>query len=173
MKRIARITAFWPLLITLVLLDCTTKELVVENFSPAHVPHNVVGNVVRITLAYNPDAAMGLSFGRHSRIAFAAIAAAMLIALVVYRRRPSAQGTAMTIALALIGGGAAGNLLDRMRSARGVVDFIDVGWGDVRFYTFNVADASVFCGAVLLALLLSREDRSRSSRNFLRQSPPP
>lgn len=43
--------------------------------------------------------------------------------------------------LALVAGGAMGNLIDRLRSPRGVVDFIDVGIGDARFWTFNVADA--------------------------------
>ena len=51
------------------------------------------------------------------------------------------------------------NLLDRLRSPRGVVDFIDIGIGDMRFYTFNVADMAVFCGAALLAYILMRRDR--------------
>ena len=149
--------AFWPVLLGLVALDCATKELAVDKLSPAHVPHPIVGDVVRFTLAYNPRAAMGLSLGQHSRILFAVIAALMLVALVVYRQRISSQNGIMTVALALIGGGAAGNLLDRIRSSRGVVDFIDVGIGNARFWTFNVADAAVFCGTVLLLLVLRRD----------------
>lgn len=61
-------------------------------------------------------------------------------------------------ALALVTGGAMGNLLDRLRSARGIIDFIDVGIGDARFWTFNVADVGVSIGAVLLAMVLWRED---------------
>jgi signal peptidase II len=55
-------------------------------------------------------------------------------------------------------GGAIGNLVDRLRSARGVVDFIDVGFpdGGWRFYIFNVADSAVSIGAVLLAIILFR-----------------
>jgi len=151
--------AFWPVLLGLVMLDCSTKELAVENLSPAHVPHPVIGDVVRFTLAYNRNAAMGLSLGEHSRIAFGVIAALMLVALVVYRRRVTSQGGPTTVALAMIGGGAAGNLLDRVRSARGVVDFIDVGVGNARFYTFNVADAAVFCGTILLLLMLRRTEQ--------------
>jgi signal peptidase II len=60
------------------------------------------------------------------------------------------------VALGLILGGAAGNLVSRMASARGVVDFIDVGWGAARFYLFNVADVGVCVGAGLLALVLWR-----------------
>ncbi len=151
--------AFWPVLLGLVALDCTTKNLAVDRLSPAHIPHPVVGDVVRLTLAYNPHAAMGLSLGEHSRIAFAVIAALILAGLILYRRRISAQNGVTTIALALVGGGATGNLIDRMRSARGVMDFIDVGVGNARFWTFNLADAGVFCGTLLLLLIVSRRER--------------
>jgi signal peptidase II len=60
------------------------------------------------------------------------------------------------LALGLIAGGALGNLMDRIRSPRGVVDFIDIGTESWRFWTFNVADSGVFTGAVLLALILMR-----------------
>lgn len=154
--------AFWPVLLGLVVLDCSTKQLAVDKLSPAHVPHPIVGDVVRFTLAYNRDAAMGLSLGEHSRIAFGVIAALMLVALVVHRRRIASQSGATTIALALIGGGAAGNLLDRVRSARGVADFIDVGVGNARFWTFNLADAGVFIGTILLLLMMRREAQQPS-----------
>jgi signal peptidase II len=149
--------AFWPVLLGLLMLDCATKELAVDKLSPAHIPHPIIGDVVRLTLAYNPRAAMGLSLGEHSRILFAVIAVLMLVALVAYRRRVSSQSGVTTLALALIGGGAAGNLLDRVRSARGVVDFIDVGIGNARFWTFNLADAAVFCGTMLLLLMMRRD----------------
>jgi hypothetical protein len=55
------------------------------------------------------------------------------------------------MALALISGGAIGNLIDRIRAGQ-VVDFIDVGIGATRFWTFNIADAGITVGAVLLAL---------------------
>jgi signal peptidase II len=158
----SKAAAFWPVLISLVAVDCATKELAVDKLSPAHVPHPIVGDVVRFTLAYNTRAAMGLSLGEHSRILFAAIAVLMLIVLVVYRRRISSQNGFTTLALALIGGGAAGNLLDRIRSSRGVVDFIDVGFGNARFWTFNVADAAVFCGTILLLLMMRREGQRPS-----------
>jgi signal peptidase II len=58
--------------------------------------------------------------------------------------------------------GAVGNMLDRVRSSRGVVDFIDLGVRDVRFYTFNVADVAITTGAIVLAWVLWQEDRNRS-----------
>ena len=153
--------AFWPVLLGLLALDCTTKEIAVDQLSPAYVPHSVVGDIVRFTLAYNPDAAMGLSLGAYSRAGFIVLAGAMLCGLVLYYRRlPPGSSGVTTLALALIGGGAAGNLLDRLRSSRGVVDFIDIGVGDVRFWTFNLADAGVFLGAMLLLLVLSRADET-------------
>jgi len=65
-----------------------------------------------------------------------------------------------TIALGLVCGGAVGNLIDRVRSATGVVDFIDVGVGDLRWPTFNVADMAVSVGAFMLAWVLWGEERS-------------
>lgn len=153
-----RALAFWPVLLSLLTLDCATKDLAVERLSPANIPHPVIGEVVRFTLAYNPDAAMGLSLGNFSRAGFIIVAIGMLCGLALfYRRLPDKSGIP-AIAIALIAGGAAGNLLDRLRSPLGVVDFIDVGLGHARFWTFNVADAGVFCGTALLLLVLARED---------------
>lgn len=141
------------------MLDCATKQLAVAKLEPPNVPHPVIGELLRFTLAYNPVAAMGLSVGGRSRVVFSAFALLMLCGLAFYHRRIAGEGCTAAIALALIGGGAAGNLLDRLRSSRGVVDFIDVGFGATRFWTFNVADAAVFCGALLLLLVLTRRDQ--------------
>jgi signal peptidase II len=65
------------------------------------------------------------------------------------------------LALGLVAGGAAGNLIDRIRSSRGVVDFLDVGIGALRWPTFNLADIAVSCGAIALAISLWREDARR------------
>ena len=78
--------AFWPLLLLLIFADCTTKRLAEEHLVPEHVPHPVVGDVVRFTLAYNPDAAFSFSLGQHSRIGFTVLALGVLVALgSVYR----------------------------------------------------------------------------------------
>jgi len=152
--------AFWPLLLLLIFADCTTKRLAEEHLVPEHVPHRVVGNVVRLTLAYNPNAAFSLSLGQHSRVGFTVLALAVLIALGSVYRSTSAQDRVQAAALALVAGGAIGNVLDRFRAPggtyRGVVDFIDIGVGGWRFWTFNLADVGVTCGAILLALVLLR-----------------
>lgn len=63
---------FWPTLTFVYALDFITKRLVEEYLRPAHVPHQVVGDLIRFTLAYNKDAAMGLSLGGYSRVGFTA-----------------------------------------------------------------------------------------------------
>jgi signal peptidase II len=154
----AKAKAFWPLLFLLFFADCTTKRLAEEHLMPEHVPHQVVGDVVRFTLAYNRGAAFSFSLGEHSRVGFTVIALCVLIALGSVYRSTASQDRLQAIALALVAGGALGNVVDRFRSPggtyRGVVDFIDIGVGGWRFWTFNLADVGVTCGAILLALLL-------------------
>ena len=152
---------FWPLLTVLLLTDCATKELA-EQHLVTWVPHEVVGPYLRFTLAYNPGAALSFGAGPYSRIIFSvtAIFAVALLASMYRRTQPTASAT--VVALALVIGGATGNLLDRLRSARGVVDFIDLGVGSWRFWTFNVADVGVSIGAVLLAWQLTRTTEART-----------
>ena len=146
---------FWPLAIALLVTDCATKRAVEQRLELG-VPRPVVGELVRFKLAYNTNAAMGLPLGGESRLVLSVLAVAALVVLgVVYHRTPSADRLRV-IGVALVAGGALGNLLDRLRSAAGVVDFIDVGVRDVRFWTFNVADMGITIGAVLLLLALGR-----------------
>ena len=100
---------------------------------------------------------MNLSFGASSRIVFSVIAAVMFVVLFRMLLETRQDDRAQVVALGLIASGAVGNLIDRVRSVRGVVDFLDVGLADSRFYTFNVADSFVTVGAVLLAILLWRQ----------------
>lgn len=147
---------FWPVSITWLLADCTTKDLAETHLLP-HVPEPVLGETLRWTLAYNRGAATGIHLGDYSRVFFS-LAAVVAVAVLYRLYRKSAPQASLTAgALALVIGGALGNLLDRLRSARGVVDFIDFGVGNWRFWTFNVADVGVFCGAILLAWQFSRE----------------
>lgn len=153
---------FWPVFATILLADCSSKELIVAALGTNPGPHPVVGDVLRFTLAYNTDAAMSLiSFGAASRVVFGGIALVAVGLLFGLYRRTRPDGAQRAAALALVAGGALGNLLDRIRSPRGVVDFIDLGIGDARFYTFNIADVAVTAGALLLAVVLWREDRHR------------
>lgn len=150
---------FWTAVVAVIVVDVITKALAVRYLMPQHVPHPIIGEVVRFTLAFNPGAAFSMSLGDNSRYIFGAFA---VVALYILWRlyRTSAPGDSLRVlALGLACGGAAGNLIDRFRSSSGVVDFIDIGVGDVRFWTFNVADSAVTVGAIVLAIVLWREDR--------------
>lgn len=151
--------AFWITAGVVLALDIATKALAVQHLQPPHVPHSVIGDVVRFTLAYNPGAAFSMSLGPYSRYIFGAFAIVALFILWNLYRSTAAGDKWRVLALGLAWGGAAGNLVDRFRSAQGVVDFIDIGVGDVRFWTFNVADSAVTVGALLLGWVLWREDR--------------
>jgi len=158
-----RARAFWPLFLTLLMADCTTKELAELYLAPDHTPHQVAGDVVRLTLAHNADAAMSLSLGRYSRVGLPLAAIIVLLVLVrLYRATRRSDGR-RAAALALIVAGALGNLGNRLLSPRGVTDFIDIGVRSWRFWTFNVADAGITIGAVLLGVVLWQEDSRRKS----------
>ena len=149
---------FWPLFALVLLTDCASKRAAEFHLVPAQVPHEFLGEVVRLTLAYNPGAAMSLSLGAHSRVGFSLLALAALVVMAHLYRRTAPGDRQAAAGLALIAAGAAGNLIDRIRSARGVVDFIDVGFGNLRFWTFNIADVAILLGTVVLVLALRRMD---------------
>lgn len=153
-----KVRVFLPVFALVFLSDCSSKRVAFEQLQPAHVPHNVVGDVLRFTLAFNERAAMGLSAGPASRWVFAALATAMVLGTIAWWLRTRTDDWRQFLGMALIAGGAAGNLLDRLRWDRGVVDFIDVGFGDARFYIFNLADAAITIGAVVLWLTLRSHD---------------
>lgn len=147
---------FWPLAIALLVADCATKR-VVESSLQLGVPTPVVGETVRFTLSYNTNAAMGFQVGGDKRrlvLSAMTVAALIVLGLLYHRTRPADR--LRVIGVALVAGGALGNLIDRLRSSAGVVDFIDVGVSNVRFWTFNVADMGITIGAILLMLALGR-----------------
>jgi signal peptidase II len=145
---------FWPVAVLVLLVDVVTKALAQHALVPRGFPHPVIGDALRFTLVYNPGAAFGLHVGAHSRWVFLVLTAVVLRVLWALYRTTRDRDNARTFALALLCGGAVGNALDRLRSADGVVDFIDVGVGAARWPTFNVADVAVTLGAALLAWAL-------------------
>ena len=149
---------FLAISLPLVLADGVTKALAVSGLQPPHQPHPILGDWFRLTLAFNQQGAMGLVLGAWSRPVLAAAAAVALAALGVMLSRTRPADRWRAAAVGLLAAGAAGNLWDRVRSSRGVVDFIDLGAGGIRFYTFNVADAALTVGALLLAAVLWRTD---------------
>jgi signal peptidase II len=171
LDRSGRNRLFWTTVVLVILLDQLTKEWAVRSLQPPHIPHEIWGDFLRFTLAFNRGAAFSMSVGEHSRWIFGGFA---LIALVILWRlfRFSRSGERMRVlALALAFGGAAGNLIDRFRPRASVVDFIDIGVGSVRFWTFNVADTAVTFGAIMLALVLWKEDNTTDAES--ESAPPP
>ena len=148
---------FLPIFAGVFLSDCASKRVAVEQLSPPYVPHDVFGDVVRFTLAYNVRAAMGLTAGAWSRWILAGFASALLIGVAVWLFRTRRDEPALFTGIALVAAGALGNLVDRLRWDRGVVDFIDVGVGSTRFWIFNVADVAITVGAVVLWFAMKRE----------------
>jgi signal peptidase II len=148
--------AFWPLAFLLLFADCGTKRLAVEHLGEEASPLEVMGEALRFTLTYNPGAAFSISLGEHSRVVFSMLAMLVIAVLLRMYRDLEPADYAMGASLGLVVGGAFGNLLDRLTSTRGVVDFIDVGVAGYRFWTFNLADVGVTTGALLLFALMIR-----------------
>ncbi len=151
---IRKASIYYPAAAAWLITDLLTKRWAVPFLSEHGGTHQVVGDYVRFTLAYNKGMAFGLSFGEWSRwilIGFTVLTLGLIFHLY---RQTSEREKIQTFALALITGGALGNLVDRVMSARGVVDFIDVGIGASRFYIFNVADSGVSIGGLLLVLTM-------------------
>lgn len=148
------------LVAVVVAADFVTKALAVEHLVPRHMPHRVLGDVVRFTLAYNPGAAFGMHLGPASRWIFAVLSVIIVAVLLKATAELTRTSRLAAFGVPVIVGGAIGNLLDRIRLREGVVDFIDIGIGSTRFWTFNVADTAVTIGAVCLVIALWQEDNA-------------
>lgn len=159
-----RANKFWTIFLLIVLVDIASKRLA-ERWLVAYVPKNAIGDVLRFTLAFNAGGAMSLSLGPASRWWFTLLSVATLLVLAYMYRQTSPGDRLQLAALAMICGGAVGNLIDRIRSPLGVVDFIDIGVGPHRFWTFNIADVGVTAGTAALTWILcvraARDERRR------------
>ncbi len=133
------------------LLDQSTK-LLADAMLAMHQPIPVVP-MFALTKVYNPGAAfsfLGDASG-WQRWFFVALTLAISLFLLNWLRRLGPQDGRIALALALILGGAVGNLIDRLVYGY-VIDFLDVYYGDWHWPTFNVADSAIFIGASLLIL---------------------
>jgi signal peptidase II len=152
---------FWPVVIVWIGLDVLTKRWAESSLLPVPAV-SVIGDWLQLRLVYNQGAAFGLHLGAYSRWIFMVIAIVAAV-LVSYKAWQSAPNDLLRqLASSLVVGGAIGNLIDRIRGAQGVVDFIDVGIGSTRWPTFNVADIGVSCGAIALAISFWLEDSRRA-----------
>jgi len=161
-ERTVKALVSWPVIIAVVLLDVISKNVAVAVLAPSGAPQMVVGDVLRFSLVYNPGAAFGLYLGDYSRWIFMALTFGALIILWRLYRQTESHELVRVLAISLVSAGAIGNLIDRIASERGVVDFIDVGFGVHRWPTFNVADVAVSGGAFLLAWVLWGEEQAEA-----------
>lgn len=128
-----------------VVADQLTKAWLVANVAPGEVK-SVLGDAIRLVYHKNSGALFGLF--PDSAILFGLISIIPIALIVGYHAR-STRSLYLSVALGLLLGGAVGNLIDRLRLGH-VVDFVDIGIGDLRFYTFNVADSAISTAIVLL-----------------------
>ena len=137
--------------ILVIIIDQSSKMWVKQNLA-LWERWDVIGSFLRFSHVRNPGIAFGISVGDYSMlITFLSFAATIVIAYVHWQERNNHP--LIVNGLGLILGGAIGNLIDRSYiffSAPyvGVVDFIDVGVGGFRWYTFNIADTAVTLGII-------------------------
>lgn len=143
----------WGLAVALVILilDQVTKiwaEHSLTLFAPVELT-----SFFNLTLVYNPGAAFSFlsTAGGWQRWALSAIAAALSLLIIVWLTRMPRRATLTVTALGLILGGALGNLADRLRIGQ-VVDFLDFHFAGIHWPAFNVADAAITVGAVMMII---------------------
>jgi signal peptidase II len=143
----------WLLLSLLVIvLDQLTKHIALIELQPL-TPHAVIPGFLNWTLAFNTGAAFSFLAGADGwqRWLFAALAIGVSLMLAFWLSRTHRRDWRNAMPLALIIGGALGNLVDRLRFGH-VTDFIQVYYHDWAFPAFNIADSAISIGAVMLLL---------------------
>lgn len=150
----ARWGQFVAIAVAVVVVDQLTKAWLVGTVSPGEA-RPVVGDLIRLVNSHNSGALFGLF--RDQAVLFGLVSLGVMALIVGYHAR-AGRNLYLTIALGLLLGGAVGNLIDRFRLGY-VVDWVDAGIGDVRFWTFNLADAAVSTAIVLFLVLAVFPDR--------------
>ena len=139
--------------VVIVALDQATKAMVRASV-PVHDSVTVIPGLLNITHALNSGAAFGILDGAtfpFKTALIAIIATAALVGVGMYAASLAHHQLVARTGLALIVGGATGNLIDRV-VAGSVVDFIDVYWRTHHFWAFNVADSAISVGVTILIL---------------------
>jgi signal peptidase II len=151
-ERFARPFEF-AVMAAVVVVDQLTKALVRSNLQLGE-SRTIIPGLLDLAHVQNTGAAFGMlndvDFA-YKPVVIVAIAAIALIAIAAYGAQLGFHDRIARLGLAMILGGAFGNLLDRAIAGH-VVDFVDVYWRDLHFWAFNVADAAITCGAILVIL---------------------
>lgn len=144
--------------LSVLLLDQLTKAAI-EARIPLHTSVTIVDGFFDLTHVKNRGAAFGLFASIESpfrALLLNAVAFLVFVGILVYAFRSSPGSTRLQVGLALILGGAVGNLMDRVRLGS-VTDFLDFSIGAYRWPAFNVADSAITIGVLLLALDIWRK----------------
>lgn len=155
---------FYLTAVAVVVLDQLTKEVIVRSLRLGQaIP--VIPGFFDIVFVFNPGAAFGFLAGASAALRnpfFILISLAAVVLIFVYRSRYLREKRLASLALALILGGALGNLIDRLRYGM-VVDFLDVHYHDLHWPAFNVADSAISVGVGLMLLDMVLEWRRESA----------
>ncbi len=144
------------------LVDQISKLLIVNTITPFDPPMNVIGTLLRFKLTYNPFGVFSISFGPNILYYVLSIIGVVFLTIVglSLKDRPG------VVVFGIIIGGALGNIFDRVRLDY-VIDFIDMGFGNLRWFTYNLADAFITVGAIFLLvreLFFRKKDPSATSQ---------
>jgi signal peptidase II len=153
----------WWLCLGVIALDQITKAAVVAML-PLYDSRPIIPGMLDLVHVHNAGVAFGiLNDVDHPQkwILTTALALAALFGITLYARHIRPNERLARVGLSLILGGALGNLLDRLRQSY-VVDFVDVYWRGWHFWAFNVADAAITIGAVLVFVELLLVNRHAS-----------
>ncbi len=148
----------------IVALDQVTKALV-DDFMTLHESRTIVEGLVRLTYVQNRGAAFGILSEAglpYQSLMFSVVSLLALLAIALYAWRMPAHSRLPQTALALVMGGAVGNLLDRARLGY-VIDYVDVYWGAHHWPAFNVADSAITIGVALLVVDILRNPQVEDS----------
>ena len=144
-------------------LDQVTKYLVRHHsISLSGEPRKLLGNFIRITYVENPGMAFGIRVDNVLLFMILSILASLGILLYLFTHRN--ENMVIKGSLALILGGAFGNLFDRILYKQ-VADFIDIGIGNFRWWVFNLADLAVVIGMLILFVSVFLQDKKEKSES--------
>jgi signal peptidase II len=143
--------AFGGLAAIVLVVDQVAKAWIVANVAPGQEV-DLVGSLLRLIFSRNDGALFGL-FG--SSATLFGIGSLVVLGLIVWYHARAPRSLLLSVALGLLLGGALGNLVDRLRLGY-VVDFVDMGIGTLRFFTFNIGDSAISLAILLLLFLALR-----------------
>jgi len=150
----------------IVMIDQLTKA-VVRATVPLHSSRTIVPGLLDITHVQNSGAAFGILNAAdfpYKAVVIALVATAALVSIAIFAAGVAPHQRLARLGLALILGGAAGNLVDRV-TVGSVVDFVDVYWGQYHFWAFNVADSAITVGVIGMMLDMLGVGNGQSSES--------